>query len=95
MRQRPTTAENYGTLARRFQTMGKYLADSLDGLNSDRQFPILRQDIGSLRVPDGSTIGYFIVPRTLQELLYTLAGEGAQYRARRRRSESGAGEPAG
>jgi len=83
MRERPTSAENNSTIAKRFQTMAKYLADSLDGLNSDRQFPMTRADVHMLREPNGTMIGYSPRPKSLQEVLYTLAGDSLHYVRRR------------
>ena len=85
---RPTTGENVGTLAKRFQTMAKYLADSLDGLNADHQFPITRPDVTALRLPDGQTINYVTRPRSLQQLLYALAGDDLGYYRRLRDREA-------
>ena len=89
MRERPTSAEDYSTLATRFQAMAKYLADALDGLNQDRQFQITRRDLPLLRIPSGSTIGSWAQPKTLQELLYTLAGDGLSYSTRQRKKTIG------
>lgn len=81
MRERPTVGANYGTIARRFQTMATYLADSLDGLNPNRAFPIVGHDLTELVTPNGSTIaGSGPVPTSLQELLRVLGGRERQVR---------------
>jgi len=71
--------------------MAKYLADSLDGLNEDRQFPITRQDVTTLRLPSGERISYVLRPMALQRLLYTLAGDDLTYYRRQREREAAKG----
>jgi hypothetical protein len=91
MNGRQTKGENFGTIARRFQSMARYLADSLDGLNDDHQFPITRQDVTALRLPNGQNINYMFKPKTLQSLLYTLAGDELVYFRRQQEREAAKG----
>jgi hypothetical protein len=81
MRGRPTPGENVGTIAKRFQAMANYLADSLEGLNSNRAFPIVGHDLTALVTPNGPTIaGSGAVPTSLQDLLRVLGGRERQVR---------------
>lgn len=73
MRGRPTTGTDVGAIAERFRTMAISLAASLDGLNPDRQFPIVEQDLSSLIAPNGGSVARMEAPPTsLQELLRAL-----------------------
>jgi hypothetical protein len=88
MQGRPTVGTNAGTIAGRFQTMAVYLADSLDGLNSDRAFPIIGHDLTALVTPNAATVAATgQAPTSLQELLRVLGGQPA------RRAPQAAAEP--
>lgn len=76
---RTSAGENTGSIAIRFQTMANYLADALDGLNSDRQFSVMIRDIHRLVQPDGSPIGTFTPPKSLQELLRKIGGSWLEH----------------
>jgi hypothetical protein len=82
MQGRLTLQETSERMAKRFQSMAKYLADSLDGLNTDRQFPITVPDVTALHLPDGQRINLALRPRSVQHLLYALAGDDLVYRHR-------------
>jgi hypothetical protein len=78
MRGRPTVGENVGTIAQRFQRMAINLAAALDGLNSNRVFPIVGHDLTALVTPNGTTVAATgQAPTSLQELLRALGGQGA------------------
>src|ERR1700682_93066 len=51
MQGRLSVGETVGKIAGRFQTMAVYLADSLDGLNPVRAFPIVGHDLTTLVTP--------------------------------------------
>jgi hypothetical protein len=74
MQDRPTPGENIGTIAERFQSMAMSLADSLDGLNPNRQFPVMGHDLTILIRPDGTTVADTALPppTSLQALLRAL-----------------------
>ena len=79
MQDRPTIGENIGTIAKRFQDMAMCLAASLDGLNSNRPFPIVGHDPATLIAPNGATVASAErAPTSLQELLRTISGHAAQ-----------------
>lgn len=79
MRGRPTAATNVGTIAGRFQRMAVNMAAALDGLNSDRNFPIMGHDLTVLITPNGTTVAATgQAPTSLQELLRVLGGAPAR-----------------
>jgi hypothetical protein len=79
MQGRATIGANAGSIAERFQTMAVYLAESLDGLNSDRAFPIGDQDLTALITPSGATVAATgQAPTSLQQLLRVLGGKPAR-----------------
>ena len=75
IRGRPTTGQDNATIAKRFQMMALNLEQALDGLNSDRKFPIMALDLNTLITPTGEAIGKVDGPPTnLQNLLAALGG---------------------
>jgi len=78
LRGRPTTGQNNATIATRFRMMALNLEQALDGLNSDRKFPIMEVDLNTLIAPNGGIVGKAGTPPTnLQNLLAALGGRGA------------------
>ncbi len=76
---RQSVGETVGKVAGRFQAMAQYLAASLDGLNQDRAFPIVGQDLTTLVTPSGVTVASAgQAPTSLQQLLRTIGGRPAQ-----------------
>ena len=72
-----TVGEDVGRVANRLQVMALNLAQALDGLNADRQFPISPTiNLDRLRAPDGAAIGDDIPsPASLQALLIRLGSQ--------------------
>jgi len=74
-----TLGENTGRIARRLQRMALNMAQALDGLNSDKPFPLPEElNLNQLFAPDGSIIGNDTSPpNSLQALLSRLGGKPA------------------